>query len=121
MTADSLANRLRTLRKESGLTQVELSRILGFRSEIPVSRHEHSTTVPNLLTALAYEVIFRVPISTQFRGLAKTVEAGIEARLAELEQELEQHDGKGRDAASIARKLIFLCARKDPEIKRHLA
>ena len=110
-----IACRLRTLRQRSGLTQAELSKILGFLTEIAVSRHERSDTVPHLLTALGYEIIFRRPISELFPGLYQTVEVGIEARLAALEKELHQSTAKGRAAAEIARKLEFLCERKEIE------
>lgn len=115
MIPEPIACRLRTLRQRCGFTQAELSEILGFLTEIPVSRHERSVTVPNLLTALGYEIIFRRPASELFPGLYHTVEVGIEARLEALEQELHQRTAKGRTAAEIARKLEFLCERKETE------
>lgn len=118
MTSESIACRLLTLRLRSGLSQLELAHILGFTSAVPVSRHERSATVPNLLTALGYEIIFRVPVSELFPGLYQTIETGIEERLAELEDELQQSTAKGRTAAVIARKLEFLCERKGPESNR---
>jgi len=115
MTLEQLANYLRTHRKKSGLSQRELASILGFLTEIQVSRHERSITIPGLLIALAYEVIFHVPISKMFPGLHITVEAGVEERLAELEHELHQSTAKGRKATSIARKIEFLSERKNPK------
>lgn len=115
MKSESIATGLRTLRKKSGLSQRELAYILGFQSEIPVVRHERSQAIPHLLTALAYEVIFQEPISAQFRGLYASVEAAIEARLAELEHKLQQSDARGRSAALTARKLEFLNMRRDSE------
>ena len=115
MTPETIACRLRTLRQRSGFTQAELSEILGFLTEIPVSRHERSVTVPSLLTALGYEIVFRRPASELFPGLYQTVEAGIEARLEALEKELHESTAKGRTAAEIARKLEFLCERKEME------
>jgi DNA-binding XRE family transcriptional regulator len=115
MTPKSIDCRLRTLRQRSGLSQGELANVLGFLTDIPVSRHERSKIVPNLLTALGYEVIFRVPASEIFPGLYKTVEAGIEERLAQLEHRLHQRTAKGQTAAQIARKLEFTCERKDGE------
>jgi hypothetical protein len=73
--------------------------------------------VPNLLTALGYEAIFRVPISELFPGLYQTVEAGIEERLAKMEEELQQSTAKGRRAALVARKLEFFWERKNMEPK----
>lgn len=112
MTSESLACRLRSLRRKSGLSQIELAQLLGFVSEVPVSRHERSETVPNLLTALGYEVIFRVPVSELFPGLYRSVEAIVEERLTILEEDLQQSSAKGRKAALIARKLEFSCERK---------
>jgi transcriptional regulator with XRE-family HTH domain len=113
MTTESIACRLRTLRRKSGLSQIELAQLLGFVSEVPVSRHERSETVPNLLTALGYEVIFRVPVSELFPGLYRSVETVIEERLAVLEEELQQSTAKGRNAAPVARKLEFSWERKN--------
>ena len=115
MTPDLNASRLRTLRIRSGLSQKELANLLGFRSEGPVSRHERSDTVPNLLTAFGYEAIFRVPISELFPGLYQTVEIGIEERLAKMEEELHQSTVKGRDAIRVARILEFSWERKNVE------
>jgi transcriptional regulator with XRE-family HTH domain len=115
MTTDPNVARLRTLRKKSGLSQKELSHILGFRSGIPISRHERADTVPDLLTAFGYEVIFRVPISKLFPELYQTVEVGIEERLAKMEDELHQSTAKGRGAVPIACKLEFFYERKNPE------
>jgi hypothetical protein len=68
------------------------------------------------LTALGYEAVFHVPASQIFPGLYHTVEAGIEERLAKMEEELQQCSAKGRDAATTARKLEFSWERKNPEI-----
>ncbi len=113
MTSDPNVSRLRTLRLNSGLTQKELAHLLGFGSEVPISRHERSKTVPNLLTALGYQAIFRVAVSELFPGLYQTGEAGIEERLAKMEEELQQSTAKGRSASPVARKLEFFCERKN--------
>ena len=112
MTSDPNATRLRTLRKRSGLSQEELAHILGFRSKVAISRHERSDSVPDLLTALGYEAIFRVPISELFPGMYQTVAVGIEERLAKMENELHQSTSRGRNATPIARVLEFLVMRK---------
>ena len=115
MTFEQLANYLRTHRKNSGFSQRELASILGFLTEIQVSRHERSITIPGLLIALAYETIFRVPISEMFPGLHTAVKASIEVRLDEIENELHQSTAKGRKATTIARKLEFLSERRNPK------
>lgn len=115
MTSNPNAARIRTLRKSSGLSQKELTHILGFRSEVAVSRHERSDSVPDLLTALGYEAIFQVPVSELFPGMYQTVAMGIEERLAKLEDELHQSTTKGRNATPIARVLEFLVMRKSTD------
>lgn len=114
MKSNLHAVRLRSLRKRSGLNQEELAHILGFRSGAPVSRHERSESVPDLLTALAYGAIFRIPISEIFPGLCQTIETEIEEHLAKLETDLGRSTAKGRNAFPVARKLEFLCERRDP-------
>jgi transcriptional regulator with XRE-family HTH domain len=113
---ESNAARLRSLRKKSGLTQKELAVLLGFTSDLAISRHERSKAVPHLLTALGYEVIFGAKISDQFSGLYQSVERVTEQRLQELEARLQALDAKGRNAARIARVLEFLCVRRNPEL-----
>ncbi len=113
MRLDPIACRLRTLRQRSGLTESELAKVLASVTDVQVSRHERSATVPNLLTALGYEVIFRGSIAELFPGLYQAVEASIEERLAKLEKELHKSQVKGRAAAVVARKLEFLCERKE--------
>lgn len=113
MTLDHFSSYLRTHRKKSGFSQRELAAVLGFLTEIQVSRHERSVTIPGLMIALGYEAIFRAPISEIFPGLYRAVEAGIEDRLEDMENELQQSTVKGRKAASIARKLEWLWERKN--------
>ena len=115
MTLKQIANYLRLHRRKSGLSQRELASIVGALTEVPISRHERSVTMPDLLIAVGYEVIFRAPISELFPGFYQTLEASIEERLADMEKELQESTAKGRRAASIARKLEWLWERKNPE------
>jgi transcriptional regulator with XRE-family HTH domain len=94
MTFDRPAVPLRTLRIRSGLSQREIGEILGFFSDVPVSRHETGATLCDLRTALGYQVIFRTPISAQFSKLLSMIEPLIEGRLAELEKKLERQEGR---------------------------
>lgn len=104
---------LRTLRKRSGLSQREVAQLLGFETAVPVFRHECSRTFPDLRTAIAYEIIFCVPISSQFPSLYRSVEPPVEKRILELKTRLETLSGKGRHAARIARKLEFFWEREN--------
>jgi len=112
MASNLHATLLRSLRRRSGLTQKDIAQLLGFRSEITVSRHERSLSAPSLFAALSYEIIFNEAISKQLKSLYREVEAKIEQHLTELEHALQQCDGKGRDARTIAKKLVFLNERR---------
>lgn len=110
-----LANYLRMHRRNVGLTQRELGHILGHCNEGPVSRHERFRATPSLAVALGYEVVFRVPVSEIFAGLRDEVEEEVEEKLVELEEQLGQRSTKDRNANVTARKLIWLCERRNSE------
>ena len=110
-----LANYLRTHRRNAGLTQRELGRILGYRDEGSVCRHERFHVRPPLVVALSYEIVFRIPISEIFAGLRDEVEGEVEERLEALEKDLQQCSAKDRNANAIARKLMWLSERRSSE------
>ena len=113
MTSRPASCYLRTHRKKSGLSQSELASILGLVTELQISRHERSLTLPQFLTAISYEIVFQVPISELFPGLYETVRQNIDGRLFELEERLQESCTKGRKAAFIARKLEWIWERKN--------
>jgi DNA-binding XRE family transcriptional regulator len=101
-------NHIRHYRKKSGLSQQELGRILGYLNEGAVSRHEQSKTIPPLLTAMAYEAVFHIPITELFPGLHSSVEQAIRQRILELESELHERLPKTRRSRLMAQKLSWL-------------
>jgi DNA-binding XRE family transcriptional regulator len=70
------------------MSQRDLGLLIGY-NEGQVSRHERSKTVPPLLTALAYEIVFRVPISAIFPGFHSTVVQMVEGNLIDFEKTLQ--------------------------------
>jgi transcriptional regulator with XRE-family HTH domain len=88
MASNSVGTYLRFLRKNSGLSQQDLARILGSVSASQVSRHERSRSLPTILAAFGYQVVFQKPASEIFPGLYHTVEVGVEERFQEFENEL---------------------------------
>ena len=108
----TLANCLRIHRRRAGLSQEELGRLLGYRDESAVAKHERFKTMPPFLVALGYEVIFGVPVSALFPGITQTVVSGIDARLAEFESDLR--NGVEGDLAALlpSRKLDWLNERR---------
>ena len=90
MTTKPVGTYLRFLRKQNGLSQRRLAEILGTVSESQVSRHERASGLPTILAALAYQAVFRMPVSEIFPGLYHTVELGIEERLNEIARTLSE-------------------------------
>jgi DNA-binding XRE family transcriptional regulator len=105
-----LPNYIRIHRRRVGLSQREMSEILGFRIE-SVARHEQFHT-PDLQIAIGYELIFRVPVSELFAGLRDEVAIDVEAKLRQLEEQLGQRSAKDGDANVTARKLAWLSKRR---------
>lgn len=86
----SLSNYIRTHRLQAGLSQDELARLVDYETKVSVFRHERVMALPPLLTALAYEVIFVIPVSELFAGMREAVEQTVEERLNELEDDLRR-------------------------------
>ena len=108
-----LTSYLRSLRRRAGFSQCDLAELIGYLSGDQVSRHERADTMPSLLAAFSYEVVFRVPVAELFPGIYATVKQDIEERLANLERELEQSNAKGRKAPLTARKLEWFNERNN--------
>lgn len=105
-------NMLRAYRRRAGLSQRELGVILGYTDDGEVSRHERSKTLPPLITALAYEAVFRVGVSALFPDVHADIRRVIEANLAVFEKQLQAKSGRGQGAASTARKLTWISERR---------
>jgi hypothetical protein len=112
MNRRQLDNYLRTHRRKAGLSLFELGMLLAYADEGAVSRHERSKTLPPLLMAISYEVIYQVPISELFPGMREMIELTIEPRLLRFEQELQQKNKKGTQASRVAQKLAWLSERR---------
>jgi DNA-binding XRE family transcriptional regulator len=111
-THEPLTNYLRAHRLKTGLTQDDVAMILGSLNRDTISRHERMELLPSLVIALSYEVIYRVPVSEIFSGLAETIEFNIEAQLAAFEDHLGSQSAHGSRAVAIARKLQWLSERR---------
>jgi len=105
-------NYLRAHRKKSGLSQREMGSLLGYKDAGQITRHEKSEGIPPLAIALAYELIFRVPVSLIFVGMHGRIRRDVESKLQELEAELGNRDARDRDASVVAQKLVWLNERK---------
>ena len=84
-----LQNYLRTYRKRFGLSQEELSFLLGVKSGAKVSRYEKFHQVPNLQTALALQALFGVPVAELFAGMYEQAEKETSKRARILMQRMQ--------------------------------
>ena len=107
-----IPNRIYIHRRKASLTQRDLALLIGYRDEGSVARHERFNSLPPLLIALAYEVIFQIPASELFFGLRDTVEGVVEERISDLKKSLGERNARGRFATRNARKLEWLTTRQ---------
>ena len=63
------SNALRQCRRERGLKQKEVAWLIGQKTLSHVSRYEQNRTLPNLLTALKFEIIYRRPVAFLYPDL----------------------------------------------------
>jgi transcriptional regulator with XRE-family HTH domain len=89
MAHKALETYLRTYRRRAGFSQREIAFLLCCRSGSKISRYEQSGRLPNLQTALGYEVIFRVPAKELFAGIFRRVEKKISRRAGLLIRKME--------------------------------
>jgi transcriptional regulator with XRE-family HTH domain len=88
MSSRPFPNYLRSNRKRVALSQTDIARLIGAESLEKVCRHERFLRVPDLETALAYEVVYKRSFSEMFPGLYQKIEQEVTMRaktLAEAE------------------------------------
>jgi DNA-binding XRE family transcriptional regulator len=94
---------LRSHRRRWGLTQRELAYLLGIKNGSVVSRMERQRRRPNLLVALACQVVFDIQTVKMFPGLFSEIEDAVMRRAYKLYDRLQ-----GNKAASTRTKLDLL-------------
>jgi len=96
----TIPNYLRTHRRRSGLSQVDVAFLLGLRSGQIVSRYERLDRTPSLETALACQVLFEALPHEIYPGLYTKVERITRRRVRALMTQI----GKDSDDAAAAYK-----------------
>jgi len=115
MNESPLSNYLHSHRKRSGLSQGQLGALLGYPDEGSVSRHERLRSIPPFQVALAYEAVFRVPVSDLFPGTYESVRQTVDGRIEGLRRSLQESSAKGRQAARTARILEWMWERENQD------
>jgi len=72
-TVKPIRNCLRKYRKESGLKQTEVAKILHLRSTAIISRWEQGASMPSVLNALRLAVLYRTMMDAFFLDLRWSV------------------------------------------------
>ena len=117
MTQSRLHHYLRTYRRRSGLSQEELSILLGASSGTKVSRYESFRRRPSVPTVFAYEIIFNAPVRDLFAGFYETVRRDVAKRAGELLRSAGSGEPDGRDLRKflLLRRIVESRAdRRDP-------
>jgi transcriptional regulator with XRE-family HTH domain len=110
-----LAAYLRTERRKSGLTQLELAILVGLTGTGQISRHERAVDPPSLRTAISYEMVFRRPLRELFPVLHDRLEHEVERRIKQLESQLQDSSPKGRQLDLVAQKLEWIVERRNQD------
>jgi transcriptional regulator with XRE-family HTH domain len=92
MAKQRLTNYLRTHRRRGRLTQDEIAFLLNSGSGSKVSRYERFARVPSLQTAMAFEIIYGVPVRELFAGMYQKSETRIKRRAYLLTRRLNKVD-----------------------------
>ena len=89
-----VGNYIRVHRRRRGLSQRELGILVGYGHGYAVGRHERSNAAPPLLVALAYEVIFEIPVAQLFPGFHSVVRQSVARNLQDLKADVENPSGR---------------------------
>lgn len=98
-----LGTYLRTFRLKSGLTQEELSLLVGGRSASHISRIESGERYPDIALAIALSTLFQCDVPTLFPGLYRSIEEQVIQRAYALYLDLQGNPSRATKA-----KLDFL-------------
>jgi transcriptional regulator with XRE-family HTH domain len=93
-----LPNHLRAHRKRLGLSQEDVAFLLGMGDGAKVCRDERFARRTSLETALAYEAVYKRPVSELFAGLYERIEEEVAARSKILAQRAEHRKPNRRTA-----------------------
>lgn len=84
-TGRTFPNRLRRHRKISGLTQREVSKILGVRQS-SVSAWENGEVLPNLTNLLKLSILYKALCNDLYFELLKKYQADVERRVIRVKK-----------------------------------
>jgi DNA-binding XRE family transcriptional regulator len=81
---------VRRHRLRTALTQKEMAALLGCQSSSTVCQYEGRKREPDLRTALAYQVVFGLPVEALFPGIHREVEQDVKCRANRLSKQFAE-------------------------------
>jgi hypothetical protein len=96
MATEEVGNYLRVHRLRYGLSQRDVGILVGYGYGVAVGRHERSSAAPSLLVALAYEVLYDVPVAQLFPGFRSVVAQSVGRNLQELREDFKSKRSDSR-------------------------
>ena len=90
MATHRLPNYLRTYRKHSGLSQSDISFLIGLKDKSELSRCERNVRQPSLRAALACQEVFGTPVSELFAGLNDSATQEARGQMRKLRTRLQK-------------------------------
>ena len=111
MATRRLPNYLRTYRKHSGLSQSDISFLIGLRDKSELSRYERRIRQPSLRTALACQEVFGMPVSELFAGINDSVAHDARAQMVKLRTRLQKKIVMANSTNVLAQKFNWVSQR----------
>lgn len=112
MPAAKLDNYLRVYRQRAGLSQKEMSFLLGWKDAAQVSRYEKRRRKPTLEVALDYHKALGIPVEELFAGLSDQAAGRVHPRIDGLDARLKAQASSGKkQSRAIEKKLQWLAER----------
>jgi transcriptional regulator with XRE-family HTH domain len=111
MAARRLNSYLRTHRKHSGLSQGEVSFLVGLKDKSALSRYERGRRQPSLRTALACQAAFGTPVSELFAGLSDSVAKDTHGQMRKLSTRFQDRSASGGEDGSVMQKFLWVSQR----------
>jgi len=111
MATRRLPNYLRTYRKHSGLSQSDISFLIGLKDKSELSRYERRVRQPSLRTALACQAVFGTPVSELFAGINDSVAHDARGQMVKLRARLQKKIAIARSTNVLAQKFNWVSQR----------
>ena len=84
-------NTLRQARKQCGLSQAQVARLLNCKDRHTIARYERGERLPSLARAMAMALVYQLPVEALFPTLAAQLRAEVVRQQKELHHTRQSH------------------------------